>query len=491
MLKKRTQDALARWRFSAIARRADPRKCCEFLLLGSALCLLAACSSRTDGFAGAASLVTVEAPLAFTVHEARATHRLATPLMESKEAAQGNQFVVLDVSVMNRNADPQVLLEGKLIAVSESGMQTFDTPETLFSDEYLGVQVLSPEQSVRGKIAYEVPQDLPGVLYWSPGGGSKRILLHVNAPRAPQRTLADVGFDDAVQLTIDRAHDTARHALAPRTASALSELARTREPAPALASPVAARSPTAHTPRAAAVVEVPASARLRASTVTMPTQARTVAPAASSTDIAISAAVDAHVAASAPGAMPTTSRDLAPIAAPRSTDRRVSVPAPMLPSSAVPEGDREQIRQLACEGLVARDDPWEKSRNLGFFSASCRDYPLPARWQPARAPRSILARLSAAFAGNARTAMAGHAPACDAPSHGARLVCQDAVLSAMDIQLDRSVQYAGRYASPIALLREQEQWSGRIRNACQTVACLQQAYRRQQARIDALIPPTR
>lgn len=514
-----------RWQRAAVARGATPRKCCELLVFGSAL-LLGACSSRSDGFAGAATLAAVEAPLAFTVHDAQATHRLATSLMESKEAAPGNQFVVLDVSVMNRSADPQVLPEGKLVAMSESGLQTFDTPETLFGDDYLSMQVLSPEQRVRGKIAYEVPQHLPGVLYWSPGSGSKRILLNVNAPQEPPRTLADAGFDDAVQPTIVSTPDIARHALVPRTAAGLSELKRTHEPpSSTLASPVAALTQTTHTPRATAAVEIPASARQRASTVPTPTQARAVALSTSSTrtprmaanatpsattgqgvrrvpaptlasagaaaTLHVIAAEGARVAASVPESMPALPRNVAKITAPRSADRRVAMSAPTLPRSPGPEGDTEEIRQLACQGLVARDEPWEKSNNLGFFSASCRDYPLPSRWQPQRAQRSIFARMSAALAGNARTAMAGHAPACDTSSHAARLVCRDAVLSAMDIQLDRSVQRAGGYANPIALLREQEQWNVRIRNACKTVACLQQAYRRQQARMDALIPPSR
>ena len=88
---------------------------------------------------------------------------------------------------------------------------------------------------------------------------------------------------------------------------------------------------------------------------------------------------------------------------------------------------------------------------------------------------------------NARPATANRAPACDSPGRASRVVCSNSELSALDIRLDRSVQRAGRYIDPSTLQDVQAQWSGRVRNACETVACLQKAYRDQQARIDALI----
>ena len=79
--------------------------------------------------------------------------------MEGPQATPGHRFVVLDVSVRNRDSQPQDMSEGKLIAVNGSELQTFNRPVTVFSDDYLSLQVLAPAQGLHGKIAYEVPED--------------------------------------------------------------------------------------------------------------------------------------------------------------------------------------------------------------------------------------------------------------------------------------------------------------------------------------------
>src|SRR4249919_2275503 len=177
------------------APRTGGRCAVAVLTFACALLPVTGCSSRNDEVAG--TQAQTQGPLAWTVNRAQATHRLATSSMQGRDAAPGNQFVVLDVSVRNRDAGPQVLAEGTLIAMDESRLQTFDRPVTVLSDDYLSLQVLAPNQNLRGKIAYEVPEHLPGVLYWSPGNGSERILLNVVSAPAPERTLANVDAIDA------------------------------------------------------------------------------------------------------------------------------------------------------------------------------------------------------------------------------------------------------------------------------------------------------
>src|SRR4051794_8472701 len=86
---------------------------------------LAACPTRHHVDAEAEALAQVPVPLAWTVNRVLATHHLDTSSMESRDALPGHRFVVLDVSVRNRDRQPQVLSEGKLIAMGESDLQTF------------------------------------------------------------------------------------------------------------------------------------------------------------------------------------------------------------------------------------------------------------------------------------------------------------------------------------------------------------------------------
>src|SRR5512133_3379424 len=143
-------------------------------------CVLGGCSKSYDG-ADVASLTHVDAPLAWTVNRAQVTHRLVSSSMGSRDAPPGQQFVVLDVSVRNRDRQQQVFSEGTLIAMDASDLKTFDQPEAMLSDDYLSLQVLEPSQSLHGKIAYQVPEHLSGVFYWSPGNGGHRILLNLAA----------------------------------------------------------------------------------------------------------------------------------------------------------------------------------------------------------------------------------------------------------------------------------------------------------------------
>jgi uncharacterized protein len=74
-------------------------------------------------------------------------------------------------------------------------------------------------------------------------------------------------------------------------------------------------------------------------------------------------------------------------------------------------------------------------------------------------------------------------------SRADKLVCADPGLAAMDHQLAQSVARASdQVDDPEALQREQERWRGHVRNACGTAQCLEQAYGRRIAQLDALAP---
>ncbi len=137
------------------------------------------------------------------VNNARVTDHIATSTLESKDAGQGNTFVVLDVSVRNTDAQPQVFSEGKLVDVTASHERAFATPVTMLTDDFLSLQVIPPNGRVRGKIAYEVPENMTGALYWIPGNGSKRIPLH---PDTPAVAVATLGSADAPEQALVETH---------------------------------------------------------------------------------------------------------------------------------------------------------------------------------------------------------------------------------------------------------------------------------------------
>ena len=426
---------------------------------------LAGCPSRSHAPADAAALARTQSPLAWRVNHARVTHHLATASLESRDAMPGHQFVVLDVSVRNRDVQPQVLSEGKLIALDEAKLQTFDQPETLLSDEYLSLQVLAPAQAMHGKIAYEVPDPLAGVLYWSPGNGSERILLNPLAMPATTSALADADDDDdgdtAADARIEPADD-ATVATAVATKASVAKAALPPQPPAPATTKSAPKKPTSVVARQ-----------------------RATAPSATIADVA----PDEDAAL-----VPT------PVAAPQQVAMIAAPPPAAIPGpvslrpvvSTTPSPDeREQARRTACADLVARDDPADKARSLGFFAQSCRDFTLPAHWRPQPAPRrSLFARASALLS---RIVVAPHvvrlSDCSTSASHADSLVCADPQLSAMDQQLAQSVARArDQVDDPVALQREQEQWRGRVRNACDTARCLQQAYGSRIAQLDALAP---
>jgi hypothetical protein len=437
--------------------------------------LLVGCPARNHAPADAAALARPQAPLDWHVDHARVTHRLVSASQESRDAMPGHQFVVLDVSVRNRDVQPQVLSEGKLIALDETQLQTFDQPETMLSDDYLSLQVLAPQEGLHGKIAYEVPEPLSGVLYWSPGNGSERILL--NPVAAPASTLADAGDVDTGNVDagaatgdgaadarikpVDDTHDDARRIASAKPARVLDGA---RKPVPEPARRVAAAQ---QAPSPAIAVDTPDD------TVDAPPVADAV-PVLPPTRVPVPAPQAARIALSPPTGM----------AAAVSTRPDVATP---------PNDTRELARRQACESLVARDDPADKAGKLDFFATSCRDYALPVHWRPQPARRSLLARArERATSLLARVLVAPRVErisACDAnASHADRLVCADPDLSAMEHRLAQSFARASDHVDPVALQNEQERWRGRVRDACGTTRCLQQAYGRRIAQLDALAP---
>jgi uncharacterized protein len=68
-----------------------------------------------------------------------------------------------------------------------------------------------------------------------------------------------------------------------------------------------------------------------------------------------------------------------------------------------------------------------------------------------------------------------------------QLVCADALLSLLDRELAEAVSTAERkVADPTALLRDQDDWRARVRDACQTLSCLERVYTQRTAGLRAV-----
>lgn len=369
----------------------------------ASVCLLAAACSRkaAEDAARAGAVVQPAAvdPVQATLLGVMSTSRLASSTLETRQAAPGDRFVVLDVSAHNGDRQPQVFSEGRLVNVDEHSERSFATPVSMLADEFLTLQVLAPAASVRGKIAWEVPSDLRGVWYWVPGNGRKRILLHVDAPARVVTTSANAEAAD-----VDRS---------------------------------AAATP--------------------AST---PTQ-QSVAPHAQQPDARIVATLPAR-----------TTHDLQADAGPEA-------------AIAHSGGGDEQARTLACRSLMARNDPGEKARYLGFFSRECGDQAMPSAWID-----GDVASSSPRGPGDTPRWPPRPGPAFDcneAYTRAEHLVCQDAVLSLMDWELNRAYAQASRVVDdPDGLRRDEDAWRHRVRDACDSSRCVESVYDRRTAQLQAL-----
>ena len=68
-----------------------------------------------------------------------------------------------------------------------------------------------------------------------------------------------------------------------------------------------------------------------------------------------------------------------------------------------------------------------------------------------------------------------------------QLVCADALLSLLDRQLAQAVSEAERKVTdPTALLRDQDDWRARVRDACRTLDCLEHVYTQRTAGLRAI-----
>ena len=179
--------------------------------------------------------------------------------------------------------------------------------------------------------------------------------------------------------------------------------------------------------------------------------------------------------------------------------------------AAADTGASAQLRQLACRALVENNDPAERARYQEFFHQQCRDFRTPSAWKP-RAASARVARATAP----ATTAVA-HVPkaaqramlkaketqeplpqvvasdsgpsfdCAQAVVRAEHLVCEDALLSLLDRELAQAVSDAERkVADPTALLRDQDDWRVRVRDACQTLPCLERAYTQRTAGLRAI-----
>jgi hypothetical protein len=340
------------------------------------------------------------------VRRAYMTDRIVTSTMERKEAAPGNTFVVLDVSVRNAGTQPQVFSEGKLIDAQGARERTFATPLTMLTDEFLSLQVVPPGAHVRGKIAYEVPDDLAGALYWSPGSGGQRIALRPVRPTVAVATLGNAEADGEMALETGGKSEHDRSAPTPA-----------RVPPP---------SPRRDIAAAVQPAESADDARARAVAVT-------------------------------------------------------EVP----PAEAAPRSN-EPARTLACQALLTRNDPAEKAAYLGFFARQCPDYEMPSTWRSATA--ASIPPATASVPVPRWPPRSGPAFDCNqAWTRAEHLVCEDAVLSLMDWELNRAYAGARRaVGDPAALQREEDDWRHRVRDACDTRRCIEAAYELRTAQLEAM-----
>jgi hypothetical protein len=395
-----------------------PRRCREFRagrespgrrdwLLAVAVVFIAGCQGKDggsgkgiDGFGSATGPAQGPAarPLQIALDGAHMADRIKVSGFDAKQPASGNRFVVLDVDVRNTDSQPRVFSEGKLVAIDEHRERTFSTPVNIFADGYLQLQVLQPSARARGKIVYEVPDNMKGVLYWVPGEGGERILLHLQ-PAVASSDGADDGSGKAAAGAVTT-----------------SSIARATEPEPV-------------------------------------------------------ARGDAKPATAAGDVAADTTHRAPPATTPMATVR--------------PGG--EQARALACQALVSRNDPAEKSRYVAFFKRECTGYAFPSAWA-APAQVAIAAPPPIADAATSWPPRPGPAFDCEqAFTRAEHLICDDAVLSLMDWELTRTYAGAARTADDqAALQREQDDWRRHVRDACTTVRCIEAAYTERTADLAAM-----
>jgi hypothetical protein len=179
----------------------------------------------------------------------------------------------------------------------------------------------------------------------------------------------------------------------------------------------------------------------------------------------------------------------------------------------------KQLRQLACRALVDNNDRADQARYQDFFRQQCAGYRTPPAWTLRRAdtvaataeptptarapvaqkPRAVAPVKHVAAVAPPRNPSPEPAPqvvrgdsgpsfdCAQAVVRAEHLVCEDALLSLLDRELAQAVSDAERKVSdPTALLHDQDDWRARVRDACQTLACLEHVYTQRTAGLRAI-----
>ena len=377
--------------------------------------------SVSAGF-GAQPEAGTNAHVTSVVNNAVVTDRLATSTLERKQATPGSRFVVLDITARNTDQQPQVFSEGKLVNVSESHERTFATPVSMLTGEYLTLQVLNPASSVHGKIAYEVPEDLAGVLYWVPGNGNERILLHVATATTAVTTSAHAQPDSGIaEQDVGASAATKQPAIDRPARPAVDRVAAT-PPSARNDSPAPAATPRVHEDTRVASVTPPAHSA--------------PAPNEQARRLACGALVSRNDPAEKPRYLGFFSRE--------------------------------------CEGY-AMPSAWMSDAAASSIPSQVEaSHVEPSHHEPVGAPRWP-PRPGPAFDCNQAYSRAEHLVCEDAV-----LSLMDWELSRAYANASRRVN------DPAALQRDEDDWRHRVRDACDTSRCVESAYNQRTAVLEAV-----
>jgi hypothetical protein len=157
------------------------------------------------------------------------------------------------------------------------------------------------------------------------------------------------------------------------------------------------------------------------------------------------------------------------------------------------------LRELACRALESDRHLAAEARYRDFFRTHCKGGGAQAPMRTARAAPAEPARADDIVRRDVAAEPAGHparvVPSDSGPSfdcaqavgRAEQLVCADALLSLLDRQLAQAVSEAERKVTdPTALLRDQDDWRARVRDACRTLDCLEHVYTQRTAGLRAI-----
>lgn len=112
-----------------------------------------------------------------TVNSVQKVPCVGSNQFSQKCAGEGNEFLVLDVSLKNTDTEGRMFTDGSIFVTYKGKELEFDDTETILENGYLTLETLNPLTSTRGKIVYKVPAGLDAALYWNPGRSDVRILI--------------------------------------------------------------------------------------------------------------------------------------------------------------------------------------------------------------------------------------------------------------------------------------------------------------------------